>query len=113
MMKFSSGDGVWRTIGGRRVFIQEGESLSSAMKKSGKFTREQKKAGVQVKESDLDKNIKDMDEDELKAHLNKLESGMDDFDQDEPEFKQLQKEYNEAKKALDVKSKGSEDKCYL
>lgn len=31
-------DGVWRTIRGRRIFIAKGESLSSAMAKSGKFT---------------------------------------------------------------------------
>ena len=31
------GDGVWRTINGRRVFIAEGQSLGDAMKKSGKF----------------------------------------------------------------------------
>lgn len=30
-------DGVWRTIGGRRVFIKTGQSLSDAMKESGKF----------------------------------------------------------------------------
>lgn len=30
-------DGVWRTIKGRRVFIEEGQSLTEAMKKSGKF----------------------------------------------------------------------------
>lgn len=29
--------GVWRTIRGRRVFIKEGQSLSDAMKNSGKF----------------------------------------------------------------------------
>lgn len=29
--------GVWRTIGGRRVFIKTGQSLTDAMKKSGKF----------------------------------------------------------------------------
>ena len=32
--------GVWRTIAGRRVFIQKGQSLSDAMKKSGKFKLE-------------------------------------------------------------------------
>lgn len=31
-------DGVWRTIGGRRVFIRSGQSLSEAMKESGKFS---------------------------------------------------------------------------
>lgn len=30
-------EGVWRTIAGRRVFIKEGQSLSSAMRESGKF----------------------------------------------------------------------------
>lgn len=30
-------DGVWRTIGGRRVFIRNGQSLADAMKESGKF----------------------------------------------------------------------------
>ena len=29
--------GVWRTIGGQHIFIKDGESLSSAMKRSGKF----------------------------------------------------------------------------
>lgn len=29
--------GVWRTIGGRRIFIKEGQDLASAMKESGKF----------------------------------------------------------------------------
>ena len=34
--------GVWRTIGGRRVFIRDGEDLSSAMRRSGKFKTENK-----------------------------------------------------------------------
>ena len=29
--------GVWRTVGGRRIFIKDGQSLSDAMRKSGKF----------------------------------------------------------------------------
>lgn len=29
--------GVWRTIGGRRVFIKDGQDLATAMKESGKF----------------------------------------------------------------------------
>lgn len=29
--------GVWRTIGGRRVFIKDGQDLANAMKESGKF----------------------------------------------------------------------------
>lgn len=29
--------GVWRTVGGRRIFIKEGQSLTEAMRDSGKF----------------------------------------------------------------------------
>ncbi len=43
-LSFDDGDGVWRTIGGRRVFIREGQSLSDAMKKSGKFKSAKKKS---------------------------------------------------------------------
>ena len=35
-------DGVWRTVGGRRIFIKDGQSLSDAMKKSGKFKSSKK-----------------------------------------------------------------------
>ena len=32
-------DGVWRTVSGRRIFIKEGESISEAMRNSGKFSK--------------------------------------------------------------------------
>lgn len=32
-------DGVWRTICGRRVFIKKGQSLTDAMRESGKFDK--------------------------------------------------------------------------
>ena len=35
-------DGVWRTVGGRRIFIRNGQALSEAMKASGKFKTEKK-----------------------------------------------------------------------
>ena len=41
--KYDDIGGVWRTIGGRRVFIKTGQSLSSAMKESGKFKNTKKK----------------------------------------------------------------------
>ena len=37
MVKFDDADGVWRTVGGRRIFIKTGQDLASAMKESGKF----------------------------------------------------------------------------
>ena len=36
-------NGVWRTVGGRRIFIKEGQDLASAMKESGKFNSNAKK----------------------------------------------------------------------
>lgn len=36
---FNEEDGVWRTVGGRRIFIRNGQSLADAMVKSGKFTK--------------------------------------------------------------------------
>lgn len=58
-------DGVWRTIGGRRVFIKTGQSLSNAMKDSGKFKlqklRSEKEEMVDVfnkiEEEMLDQNL--------------------------------------------------------
>ena len=55
-------EGVWRTIGGRRVFIRTGQSLADAMKESGKFSRV-------AKNQDLYKKLEDekkKDEEEKK-----------------------------------------------
>lgn len=46
-IKFDKDEGVWRTIGGRRVFIRTGKNLPQAMKESGKF-----KSAKRVKKSD-------------------------------------------------------------
>lgn len=35
--------GMWRTVGGRRIFIKDGQTLSQAMKESGKFNNKYKK----------------------------------------------------------------------
>lgn len=40
----SNNDGVWRTVGGRRIFIKNGQDLATAMKESGKFKSLNKKA---------------------------------------------------------------------
>ena len=37
MTTFNGKDGVWRTVGGRHIFIANGQSLKDAMKASGKF----------------------------------------------------------------------------
>lgn len=42
--------GVWKTIGGRRVFIKNGQDLASAMKESGKFNKKQIDAAKKIDE---------------------------------------------------------------
>ena len=37
MAELNGKNGVWRTVGGRRIFIANGEDLKTAMKNSGKF----------------------------------------------------------------------------
>ena len=54
--KYDDEDGVWRTIGGRRVFIKKGQDLATAMKESGKFKSANKVSKKdESEESDLDK----------------------------------------------------------
>lgn len=42
MKKYDEAEGVWRTVGGRRIFIKNGQSLSEAMIESGKFAKKDK-----------------------------------------------------------------------
>lgn len=46
--------GVWRTIGGRRVFIKDGQSLTDAMRESGKFGDPKKKSTAASKKQTVD-----------------------------------------------------------
>lgn len=55
--------GVWRTIGGRRVFIKDGEDLATAMKKSGKFKK------IETKNKDNDKKEQDFSKSKVKETL--------------------------------------------
>lgn len=56
--------GVWRTVGGRRIFIKDGQDLPTAMKESGKFknkeNRNQKKDTSSLKEEISIKNSDDV-----------------------------------------------------
>ena len=57
--------GVWRTVGGRRIFIKDGEDLETAMKKSGKFKKSEIK--------DNDKKNKKMTDEEREKKIKELE----------------------------------------
>ena len=71
--------GVWRTVGGRRIFIKDGEDLETAMKNSGKFG---KKKSTNPIEQMADDRIKEKEEtlrnDEYIVKMMK-EKGMNDF----------------------------------
>lgn len=55
-------DGVWRTIGGRKVFIRKGQNLADAMIESGKFKGQKNKPGM--RESFREQKEKDLKEEE-------------------------------------------------
>lgn len=54
-------DGVWRTVAGRRIFIKNGQSLTDAMKNSGKFEKNNLQAKLKKqfenKNKELEKKI--------------------------------------------------------
>lgn len=80
---YDDADGVWRTVGGRRIFIRTGQSLSDAMKSSGKFKSQKKiKMSYEDKEKEMEKLAKKMDE-------------LSEQDKDDTEeFKKLEKQYD-------------------
>lgn len=59
-------EGVWRTISGRRVFIKKGQSLTEAMKESGKFKNSNKDNSKSDKKTskinDLKRKINEFEE---------------------------------------------------
>lgn len=72
--------GVWRTIGGRRVFIKDGEDLESAMKNSGKFKSKEE----EIKKDD---EIKEQGKSNRKEVAEKIKNHVLEYyeDEDDPE----------------------------
>lgn len=100
MKKKDYENGIWRTIGGRRVFIRKGQDLSSAMKESGKFkTKMNEKAVKGVREEDLkDQYIESLN------NVSKMEyNGEITRDEYDEAIKNINKEY---------KNRKMEDKFY-
>lgn len=48
--------GVWRTVGGRRIFIKDGEDLATAMKNSGKFGNKEQNEKKEIDYTDFEKS---------------------------------------------------------
>lgn len=74
--------GIWRTVRGRRVFIEEGQSLSEAMLKSGKFKE------TQNKDLDYDESPYYRD---LTRQIFELGLKEEELDKNEPERRKLDK----------------------
>lgn len=66
-------EGVWRTIGGRRIFIKEGQDLETAMKESGKFSDKQieKQNKIEEKTTELSENLDKLEYEQLNELFNK------------------------------------------
>lgn len=78
---FNGKQGVWRTIGGRRIFIATGQSLEDAMKESGKFNN--LKSQKMNNKKYVDENGTEWTKEELKESWKKAkESGNTDKDFD-------------------------------
>ena len=70
--------GIFRTVGGRRIFIKDGQDLASAMKESGKFknkTDEQikKVEKLENKKDELENKINNLNYEELNEIFNKTQ----------------------------------------
>lgn len=78
--------GVWRTVGGRRIFIKDGEDLATAMKNSGKFTKgETDSEREKARMAKWAKEDKERDEKAKKELTEEAKELMDDIKYLDPE----------------------------
>lgn len=93
--------GVWRTISGRRVFIRDGQSLSDAMRESGKFGGDIDEGGAgHITESDLYEAYDGLSEDEAENLVQSIRYYTDDYTwslETQEEIDNLNKAIEEAK----------------
>lgn len=103
--------GVWRTIGGRRVFIKEGQDLASAMKESGKFKSAKKFSKREELKKDIAHQVTEAEKVGNTAHAEIGKRELERLNNEEKE--QAVKDYENGKiSAEDVLNKfyGQEDK---
>lgn len=103
--------GVWRTIGGRRVFIKEGQDLASAMKESGKFKSAKKFSKREELKKDIAHQVTEAEKVGNTAHAEAGKRELERLNNEEKE--QAVKDYENGKiSAEDVLNKfyGQEDK---
>lgn len=104
--------GIWRTVGGRRIFIKDGVDLQTAMKESGKFKRVDKGKTKEEMVEDIKKKDelyqKKMAEQRTKENKNEFKSKVEDKEkvidkQKSNELKEFKKEKLDEEK---VRSRG-------
>lgn len=101
-------NGVWRTVGGRRIFIKEGQDLATAMKESGKFSKKQIENGENKTKTREYKTLEEQIE-YIKQDEEKLLKAIDESNNSEEagkricEILQERQRFNEKPKLLDEK----------
>lgn len=94
--KFNEEDGVWRTIGGRRVFIKKGQSMADAMKESGKFKTGKKE---EVKEDHTFEMTEEEEKEKNKKKENKaLGKDLDDLGKEKMDGEGAKKLFDDGEK---------------
>ena len=86
MRKYDDIGGVWSTIGGRRVFIKDGQDLAAAMKESGKFkTNSKKQESIQKRIQELEKQKENakgfLERAKIQNEITALENGFDNYNE--------------------------------
>lgn len=83
----NNNEGVWRTIGGRRVFIKDGQDLATAMKESGKFPNKKNREIKKLKEQL--KNAKGfLEQAKIQLEITALEKGFESYKEYETQKKE-------------------------
>lgn len=103
--------GVWRTIGGRRVFIKDGQDLASAMKESGKFKSAKKFSKREELKKDIAHQVTEAEKNGNTAHAEIGKRELERLNNEEKE--QAVKDYENGKISADEvlnKFYGQEDK---
>lgn len=89
-------NGVWRTVGGRRIFIKDGQDLASAMKESGKFSSRKLSKEEKARQWVLTKK----EIDELEEKLRKKQLSQEEHEKTIKRIKTLKEEKKELSKDL-------------
>lgn len=117
--KYNEEDGVWRTIGGRKVFIRKGQSVADAMIESGKFKATKTKGGLRETyrkqiHADKHKQIMDLIK-EGKPIPDELITKYDEVDENKPTMREEYRKENEEdiKEANKLKSQKKSSEYFL